>query len=368
MNTTPLYPIYQKYNAKIVDFHDWALPVQFSSIIHEHQAVRNQVGLFDVSHMGEILIQGPDAVAFLDYALTNQISGLRPGAIRYSPLCLESGGTVDDLLVYCLQPDKFLLVVNASNINKDLEYLRQASSGYQVAIIDLSPETAQIAIQGPSAAAVLKELTPTPLAAMGYYQFTEHLTLAGLTVLLSRTGYTGEDGFEIYLRPDQAVQLWEVLMETGAAYGITPAGLGARDTLRLEAGLPLYGNELSETISPVEAGLKRFIKLEKPNFIGKAQLQKEITEGAQRRLIGIKMIERGVPRSGYQVFKEEQCIGFVTSGTYCPTLRENLAMALVKTGYAQPDNELTIDIRGKKLLAKTVKLPFYTRPKGDEKP
>ncbi|MGE5606517.1 MAG: glycine cleavage system aminomethyltransferase GcvT [Bacteroidota bacterium] len=368
MNSTPLYPIYQKYNAKIVDFHDWALPVQFSSIIQEHLAVRNQVGLFDVSHMGEILIQGPDAVSFLDYALTNQISGLQPGAIRYSPLCLESGGTVDDLLVYCLQPDKFLLVVNASNINKDLNYLHQASSGYKVTIIDLSPETAQLAIQGPYAAAVLKELTLTSFAEMGYYQFKEHLTLAGLTVLLSRTGYTGEDGFEIYLHPDRAVQLWEILMETGAAYGITPAGLGARDTLRFEAGLPLYGNELSETISPVEAGLKRFIKLEKPNFIGKAQLQKEITEGAQRRLIGIKMIDRGVPRSGYQVFKEDQCIGFVTSGTYCPTLGENLAMALIETPFTQPNIAVAIDIRGKKLLAQTVKLPFYTRPKGDEKP
>ncbi len=361
MNLTPLYPIYQKYNAKIVDFHDWSLPVQFSGIIQEHQVVRKQVGLFDVSHMGEILIQGVDAVSFLDYALTNEISGLQSGTIRYSPLCLESGGTVDDLLVYGVQPDKFLLVVNASNINKDLDYLRQASSGYKVTITDLSAETAQLALQGPSAAAVLEQLTQAPLTEMGYYQFMSNLSLAGFSVLLSRTGYTGEDGFEIYLQPDQAVPLWEILMERGAAYGITPVGLGARDTLRFEAGLPLYGNELSETISPVEAGLKRFIKLEKPNFIGKTQLQKGITEGGRRRLIGIRMIDRGVPRSGYQVYKNDLCIGFVTSGTYCPTLGENLAMVLIETAFAQPNIDLAIDVRGKKLLAKTVKLPFYKR-------
>lgn len=367
MNSTPLFSIYQKYNAKIVDFHGWALPIQFSSIIQEHQAVRNLVGLFDVSHMGEILIQGQEALPFLDYALTNQISGLQSGCIRYSPLCLETGGTVDDLLVYALQPDKYLLVVNASNIIKDLDFLRRSSLGYQVAVTDLSAETAQLALQGPNAISVLSALTSIPLAEMGYYQFIDDLTIAGCNVLLSRTGYTGENGFEIYLRPDQAAHLWETLMETGASYGITPAGLGARDTLRFEAGLPLYGNELSETISPVEAGLKRFIKLSKPNFIGKEQLQNQIVKGVQRRLIGVQMIERGIPRSGYQVFKDGRLIGLVTSGSYCPTLRQNLAMALIDTTFAQPNIDVTIDIRGKKLQAKTVKIPFYTRPRGVEK-
>lgn len=367
MNLTPLYPIYQNYNAKIIDFHGWALPVQFTSILQEHRAVRNQVGLFDVSHMGEILIQGPDSLSFLDYALTNQIAGLQPGYIRYSPLCNESGGIVDDLLVYCLQPDKYLLVVNASNISKDLNCLRQISSGYKVTITDLSSETAQLALQGPLAIQVLNELTNTSLAEMRYYQFSDHLTLAGLTVLLSRTGYTGEDGFEIYLQADRAPELWETLMKTGARYGITPAGLGARDTLRLEAGLPLYGNELSEAISPVEVGLTRFIKLEKPDFIGKSQLQKRLTEGVERRLIGIRMIDRGIPRSGYRIFKDGRAIGLITSGTYSPTLDQNLGMALVETALAQPDIGLTIDIRGKKLHAVTVKLPFYTRSKGVEK-
>lgn len=365
MNSTPLYSIYQKYNAKIVDFHGWALPVQFSSIIQEHLAVRNRVGLFDVSHMGEILVQGPEAVPFLDYVLTNQISGLRPGHIRYSPLCFETGGTVDDLLVYALKPDEYLLVVNASNINKDLDFLNNYSSNYKVTLTDLSAETAQLAVQGPNALPVLSLLTNAPLAKMGYYQFLDNQDLAGCSVLISRTGYTGEDGFEIYLRPDKAISLWELLLETGEPFGITPSGLGARDTLRLEAGLPLYGNELSESISPIEAGLKRFIKLEKTIFIGKGQLEKAIREGVGRSLIGLRMIERGIPRSGYRVLNNNyKEIGFVTSGSYCPTLNQNLAMALVETPYAQPNLSLSIDIRGKVLQAKTIKLPFYSRPKG----
>lgn len=367
MNLSPLYPIYQKYHAKIVDFHGWALPVQFSSIIQEHQAVRNHVGLFDVSHMGEILVRGPESLPFLDYVLTNQIFGLQPGYVRYSPLCLETGGTVDDLLIYALKPDEYLLVVNASNTMKDFEYLTCYSSKFQVTLTDLSAGTAQLAIQGPKALTVLSLLTETSLATLDYYQFIDSLDLAGFSVLISRTGYTGEDGFEIYLQPDQAISLWETLMETGKSFGITPAGLGARDTLRFEAGLPLYGNELSETISPIEAGLKRFIKLEKPGFLGKGQLEKELREGTGRSLIGLCMVDRGIPRTGYKVFSEEKEIGFVTSGSYCPTLNQNLAMALVETAYAKPDLLLSIDIRGKIVHAKTVKLPFYSRLKGAPK-
>lgn len=367
MNLTPLYSVYQKNHAKIVDFHGWALPVQFSSIIQEHLAVRNQVGLFDVSHMGEILVQGPESLPFLDYVLTNQISGIQPGNVRYSPLCFETGGTVDDLLIYALKPDKYLLVVNASNIKKDFEHLTNYSSNYQVTLTDLSSETALLAVQGPKALPVLSLLTKSPLATMGYYQFIDDQDLAGLSVLISRTGYTGEDGFEIYLQPDKVISLWEILMETGKSFGITPAGLGARDTLRFEAGLPLYGNELSDTISPIEAGLKRFIKLEKPDFLGKGQLEKELREGTGRSLIGLCMVDRGLPRTGYKVLSNEKEIGFVTSGSYCPTLNQNLAMALVETAYAQPNLTLTIDIRGKILHAKTVKLPFYSRSKGATK-
>ncbi|NLY73850.1 MAG: glycine cleavage system aminomethyltransferase GcvT [Firmicutes bacterium] len=364
MNQTPLYPVYAKYNAKIIDFHGWALPVQFSSIIQEHQTVRAHVGLFDVSHMGEILVQGPEAAAFLDYALTNRISGLRPGGIRYSPLCYENGGTVDDLLVYSLEPDQFLLVVNASNTTKNLDFLLNASAGYQVSIIDQSKEFALLALQGPKALAVLSELTEYPLADLGYYRFVKELDIAGSKVLISRTGYTGEDGFEMYLPPDQAVRIWEILLEVGNPYGIAPIGLGARDTLRFEAGLPLYGNELTENISPVEAGLERFIKLDKPFFISKEALQKQIENGAPRRLIGVQMIDRGIPRAGYTIFKDGRAIGFVTSGSYCPTLNGNFAMALLETASARPDLEVDIDIRGKFARAKTVQLPFYTRPKG----
>jgi aminomethyltransferase len=367
MNTTPLYCIYRHYNAKIVDFHGWALPVQFSSIIQEHLAVRNQVGLFDVSHMGEILVQGPGALSFLDFVLTNQITGLKPGNIRYSPLCYETGGTVDDLLVYALNSDRYLLVVNASNIKKDFDFLSRYSSRYQVNLTDLSAETAQLAVQGPNSLSVLSLLTKTPLASMGNYQFLENQDLAGCSVLISRTGYTGEDGFEIYLRPDKAAHLWEILMEAGEPFGITPAGLGARDTLRFEAGLPLYGNELSETISPIEAGLKRFVKFEKPNFVGKEQLERIIRNGVERSLIGLRMIDRGIPRSGYRALNEDKEIGLVTSGSFCPALNQNLAMALVETEYAQPNLNLSIEIRGKILSAETIKLPFYSRPKGASK-
>lgn len=367
MNSTSLYSIYHKYNPKIVDFHGWALPVQFSSIIQEHQAVRTQVGLFDVSHMGEILVEGPEALSFLDFVLTNQISGLQPKTIRYSPLCFESGGTVDDLLVYAFNTEQYLLVVNASNLNQDFDFLSHYSSRYQVKLTDLSAEISQLAVQGPNSLSVLSLLTKTPLASLGHYQFLDNQDIAGCSVLISRTGYTGEDGFEIYLRPDQAVHLWEVLMETGAPFGITPAGLGARDTLRFEAGLPLYGNELSETISPLEAGLKRFVKFEKPIFLGKEQLEKEIREGVERSLIGLRMIDRGIPRSGYRVLNNDKEIGLVTSGSYSPTLNRNLAMALVETAYAQPNLQLFIDIRGKILQAETIKLPFYSRSKGVSK-
>ncbi len=364
MNLTPLYPIYKNYDAKTIDFHGWTLPVQFSSIIQEHLTVRNKVGLFDVSHMGEIVVQGPDAISFLDYTLTNQISGLRPGYVRYSPLCYETGGTVDDLLVYALKPNHYLLVVNASNIEKDFHLLLQWSHGYNVTLNNLSLETAQLALQGPHALSVLNNLTQAPLSSMGYYQFIDNYKLANFSVLISRTGYTGEDGFEVYLHPDNAVHLWEILMEVGASFGIVPVGLGARDTLRFETGLPLYGNELSETISPIEAGLKRFIKFEKLNFIGKKQLEKELKEGIRRSLIGLCMIDRGIPRSGCPVLKDGKVVGFVTSGSYCPTLQQNLAMALVETDLAQPGLNLSIDIRGKILQAKTIKLPFYTRSKG----
>ncbi|MGE5583911.1 MAG: glycine cleavage system aminomethyltransferase GcvT [Bacillota bacterium] len=361
---TPLFPIYQKYQAKVIDFHGWDLPVQFSGIIQEHHTVRRQVGLFDVSHMGEILVEGLQAAPFLDYVLTNRIATLKPGHIRYSPLCLESGGTIDDLLVYCFSETKYLLVVNASNIQTDFDWLVKQSRSFTVSITNISEDTAQLAIQGPNALALLSGLIRYPLTEIKYYQFVPEVRLDSIPALLSRTGYTGEDGFEIYLKPEDAVLAWELLMSSGAPLGIKPVGLGARDTLRFEAGLPLYGNELTTSISPIAAGLERFVKFDKPDFIGKTSLLEEKLKGGPAHLTGLEMADRGIPRSGCRIFKENRQIGFVTSGNYCPSLDKNMAMIMINQSRENPDPEFQIEIRGKLLTAKEARLPFYARTKG----
>ena len=364
MQSTPLYPIYQKYQAKVVDFHGWALPVQFESIIQEHLAVRQQVGIFDVSHMGEIWINGPEALAYLDHLLTNRISGLKPGFIRYSPLCYPNGGTIDDLLVYRLAETEFLLVVNASNTERDFQWLQSQAATFDLQLENRSAATAQLAVQGPLALQLLQKLTPYPLGQLKYYQFAPEISLANQPVLISRTGYTGEDGFEIYTDPAVAIALWEQIMATGHDLGIVPVGLGARDTLRLEAGLPLYGHELSESITPLEAGLDRFVKLDKPEFIGRAALLAQQQQGVGRRLAGIVMLDRGIPRSDYRIFHQQRPIGVVTSGSYAPALAQNLAMVLIEAGLNPPDRQVQIEIREKLLAAELVTLPFYTRKKG----
>ena len=364
MNTTPLFPIYEKYQAKTTDFHGWNLPVQFHSIIEEHLAVRNEVGLFDVSHMGEILVKGPRATEFLEFILPNRISSLKPGNIRYSPLCLENGGTIDDLLVYCFDLTQYLLIVNASNLDTDYEWFKNHAPKFDISVENISDEFALLALQGPCAYKLLEKIADRSVVNLGYYQFDTQVNISGISVLLSRTGYTGEDGFEIYVRPDQAITLWEILMEAGSEFHIAPVGLGARDTLRFEAGLPLHGNELSPGITPLEAGLARFVKLDKEDFIGKEALLAQQLNGLPRYLTGIEMIERGIPRSGCPVLKDGQPIGFVTSGSYTPTLKKNLAMALLYKPFGNLDEEVQVEIRGKLITGKIVKLPFYTRQKG----
>ncbi len=363
MPTTPLFPIYQKYQAKIVDFHGWELPVQFNGIINEHMTVRTHVGLFDVSHMGELMVEGPDAVAFLNYALTNQFSTLEPNRIRYSPLCNEGGGTLDDLLIYCYGPTRFLLVVNASNIASDFQWLENLAAGFNISLKNISEETAELAIQGPNALSLLQQITDSPIHLLKYYQFIPRIILANqFPVLISRTGYTGEDGFEIYLQPQHAIDVWELLIKSGSVLGISPIGLGARDTLRFEASLPLYGNELTPSISPLEAGLGRFIQFDKANFLGKEALYRQKLTGIPRSLIGIEMIDRGIPRSNCQVYFDNRLIGSVTSGNYCPFLAKNMALGLIQYPFTQVDlTELQIDIRGKRLTAKVISLPFYSR-------
>ena len=359
---TPLFPIYERYQGKVIDFHGWDLPVQFSSIIQEHHTVRNQVGLFDVSHMGEFLVTGAQAADFLDAALTNRIGNLQPGAIRYSPLCYENGGTVDDLLVYCFAATEFLLVVNASNITKDFNYLQSLTNGFQVQLVDRSAQTAQIAVQGPLASSLLQKLLGISLDTFRYYHFIPELKLNQTPVLLSRTGYTGEDGFELYVRPQDATMIWELLMVEGTEAGIQPIGLGARDTLRFEAGLPLYGQELSETISPLEAGLGRFVKFDKPDFVGRTALWEQQQHGLPRMITGLAMIERGIPRTDYKVFADDTEIGWVTSGSFAPSLNQNLAMVLIDSSFNQPEASVQVEIRGKRLVAKLTPLPFYVRP------
>lgn len=364
MQTTPLFPIYEKYQAKIVDFHDWALPVQFSGIIQEHLTVRQKVGLFDVSHMGKFLVEGPDAPWFLDFIFTNRISTAKPGVVRYSPMCYENGGTVDDLLIYCMDENKFGLVSNASNTAKVSEWLNQIArrpgNQFKVTINDITSATAQLAIQGLRSAHVLEKITTVPdQVHLKYYHFRDQVILAGIPVLLSRTGYTGEDGFEIYLPAAQGIALWEALIAAGLEFGIQPIGLGARDTLRFEAGLPLYGNELGPDISPVEAGLTRFIDFTKDSFIGKTALWKQYNTGNHRRLAGLEMIDRGIPRSGYRIFKDGQPAGFITSGNHSPSLQKNLGLGLLNHPCATLNETVQIKIRDKKLAAKVVSYPFY---------
>ncbi|MBY6272253.1 MAG: glycine cleavage system aminomethyltransferase GcvT [Caldibacillus debilis] len=361
LKRTPLFPLYADFGAKTIDFGGWELPVQFSGIMKEHEAVRNRAGLFDVSHMGEILVSGEDAYPFLQRMLTNDLSRLKIGKAQYTLMANERGGTVDDLLVYRLGEREFLLVVNAANTEKDERWLTEHKTG-DVAIENLSSRYAQLALQGPLAEKVLQKLAEDELSALPFFGFRKDVSIGGVKALVSRTGYTGEDGFEIYLPPDEAPNLWRMILEAGAEEGVVPCGLGARDTLRFEACLPLYGQELSETISPLEAGLAFAVKVNKAeDFIGKAALAKELEEGPKRKIAGIEMLDKGVPRHGYRVLKDGREIGHITTGTHSPTLKKNIGLALIERDAAVPDTELEVEIRGKCLRARTVSTPFYKR-------
>lgn len=361
---TPLYDAHVKAGGKMIDFHGWLLPVQYSSILKEHENVRAKAGLFDVSHMGEIEVSGSDAYEFLQRMLTNDITA-KPGKAVYSPMCYADGGTVDDLIVYRQNDGSYLLVVNASNADKDFQWLRDNKKG-NVDIKDRSDEYAQIALQGPESENILGSLTVDGdareiLSDLKFYRYVNEMQIGDVKVMLSRTGYTGEDGFELYCRPDDARKLWDMLCDKGAAYGLAPAGLGARDTLRLEAGLPLYGQELSETISPVMAGLGRFVKPGKGDFIGREALVSQMEGNLAQRLAGFEMIDRAIPRTGYEVYSNGQKVGHVTSGGFFPTLKKNMGIALVETSCADEGTDLEVTVRDRKYAARTVKLPFYKR-------
>lgn len=365
LQRTPLYPVYARYGAKTVDFAGWELPVQFGSITQEHEAVRTKAGLFDVSHMGEVEITGKDALAFLQRLTTNDVAKLVPGQAQYGVMCYPDGGTVDDLVIYMLADNHYWLVVNAANRDKDLKWLNeQRASTEEVQIADISPRIALLALQGPRAEAILQRLTDTDLSQIGFFHFQADVRLDGIRALVSRSGYTGEDGFELYVAPEQAVALWEMLLACGEADGLVPCGLGARDTLRFEAKLPLYGQELSETITPIEAGLGFAVKTDKAiPCIGYAVLKQQKEVGPPRKLVGIEMIERGIPRTGYPVYVGEERIGVVTTGTQSPTLKKSLGLALLDKDYTALDTVVEVEIRASRRKAKVVPTPFYKRNK-----
>ncbi len=362
---TPLSERHEELGGRMVDFAGWWMPVQFSGIIDEHTTVRNKAGLFDLGHMGQVDVRGDAALEFLQYITTNDVSKLEPGQAQYSLLLLPTGCPIDDIIVY-RRPDAdgYFVVVNAANAERDVAWIReqrQNRSDLDVSVEDVSNVTGMIAIQGPLAETILQRITRDDLSDVEYFSAVE-TTVNGSPCMVARTGYTGEDGFEIYCPIDQTLAIWNKLLEVGEQDGIKPIGLGARDTLRLEAKMALYGNELSESITPLEAGLSWAVKLDKGDFIGRDALVKQKEEGVKRRLVGFKMVERGgVPRAHFDVQVDGQEAGFVTSGTSSPTLGENIGLALIDKSYAGVGKPLQIMIRGKAVAAEQVRTPFYKR-------
>lgn len=354
LKRTSVHPEHLALGAKMVPFGGWDMPVQYTGIIEEHNAVRQAAGLFDVSHMGEFRVTGPGAEAFVQRVVANDVAKLAADQALYTQFTRPDGGTVDDLLVY-RQADGFLLVVNASNIAKDWDWLQQHKPA-DVTLTDESDATAMLAIQGPKAATIVGE----PAASLGSFRWIDG-TFAGIPVRFARTGYTGEDGFEIFSTADQGAALWRAVMAAGAAHGLKPAGLGARDTLRLEAGLPLYGHELTDDVSPVMAGHGWSVKLAKGEFLGRDVLAKQKAGELTHKVVGLRMDGRNIARQGYPVFAGETHVGEVVSGTFSPTLQAPIATALVD--FAAASEPLFVEIRGQRHAATTVALPFYRRPK-----
>ncbi len=359
---TPLYDLHLTLKGRMVPFAGYLLPVQYETgVITEHKAVREACGLFDVSHMGELRIHGKDALRTINLLLTNDFSDLETGRVRYSPMCNAAGGIVDDLIVYKFADDDYLLVVNAANKDKDAAWIRSHLVG-DAQMDDLSDSYAQLALQGPKSKEILSKVAGVEAFPTKYYSFVPDMMVAGVPCLVSRTGYTGEFGYELYCAPDHAVKLAEALLEAGAELGLVPCGLGARDTLRLEAGMPLYGHEMNDEITPLEAGLDFFVKMNKPDFIGKSALVEKGEPELTR--VGLMLVDRGIAREHNDVYVNDQKIGETTSGTLAPYLNKAVAMARIDKKYAAPGIEVVIDVRGRKLKAEVVPMPFYQRPKG----
>ena len=364
LKRTPLYDEHKALGAKIVEFGGWEMPIQYTNIIEEHHAVRHNMGIFDVSHMGEVEILGKDSADFVNLLTTNDVNKLSNGQIQYSMMCYENGGIVDDLLVYKKQKDSFLLIINAGNINKDLEWIQKQHQRFtgQCQVINVSDDMAEIAVQGPKSEAFLQKFIDKDLSQMKFFNFWEDVMLLDTQVLISRSGYTGEDGFEIYMPADKIVQFWKRLLSEGKEKGLLPCGLGARDTLRFEANLPLYGHELSENITPLEAGYDYAVDLNKPEFIGKEALVKQKERGLVNHIVGFELVDKGIARGDYPVIDEEgNQIGHVTTGYKSPTLDKTIGLAYAPFEFNEMGKKIWIKVRNKKLEAKVISRNFLNK-------
>lgn len=358
---TPLYEAHRRLGARLVEFAGWQMPVYYKGILEEHRAVRERAGLFDVSHMGEVEVRGRQAALACQRLVTNDAEKLVTGRAQYAVMCLPSGGIVDDVIYYRLDADRFLFCVNASNQEKDHRWMRDNADGAEV--VDRSADFAQLALQGPKAQAIFQPVTAIDLRALKSFFATEG-EVAGAAALVSRTGYTGEDGFEIYIAPRDAEPVWERLLAEGAPQGLVPVGLGARDTLRLEKGLMLYGNDIDEQTTPLEAGLDWVVKFDKPDFLGREALLQQKREGVRRRLVGLALeVDAPPPRHGYRIFAGGRPVGVVTSGTRSPTLGKGIALALVERALCEVGTRLEVEIRSRQHPAEVVPLPFVRRQK-----
>ncbi|MDO5553954.1 MAG: glycine cleavage system aminomethyltransferase GcvT [Planctomycetia bacterium] len=360
LKRTPLYGEHVRLGGRLIDFGGWELPVQYTGILNEHRQVREAAGLFDVSHMGEFILRGPGAEEFVQYMITNDIRKIAPGQVQYSPICRPSGGCVDDLIVYKNSPTDFFIVVNASNTDKDFQWFCEHVP-HGLDLRNVSSEFAQLALQGPKAQEILQKLTSYDLESVRFFHFANNVEIAGRKCLVSRTGYTGEDGFEIYTACDDAVSLWQSILACGQA-DVAPIGLGARDTLRFEAKLPLYGQEIDEAITPLEAGLGWFVRLEKPgDFLGKDALVKQKQNGLTRKLCEFELLGRGIPRPHYKASYDGRDLGFVTTGMLAPTLGKCMGQVMLPERFWEPGTTFEIVIRDKPVLAEVQKGLFYRK-------
>jgi aminomethyltransferase len=365
LRRTPLYPAHVRAGAKLVDFAGFEMPVQYTSVLDEHQAVRERAGLFDVSHMGEVVFEGPSALRAVQRLVTNDLAACADGQAMYAAICNEHGGIVDDVVVYRRSPTSFLVCVNASNRDKDFAWFREHTPGLSgLSLRDEGDAWAQLALQGPKSAQVLARLTPANLPALANYHFMDG-KVAGRTCLIARTGYTGEDGFELFCHPEDAVALWDAMLEAGAPEKVIPCGLGARDSLRTEMKYCLYGNDIDDDTTPLEAGLGWIVKLAKPDgFVGLEPLAKEKAAGLPRKLVGFTLTEKGIPRHGYPVVVDGAQVSVVRSGTMSPTLKIPIGLCYLPPAKAEVGTQFSVEIRGRSVGAKVVATPFYKRPTG----